>query len=326
MPPVPPEETGQERIHQDWETHPSWILGMEGLSTYAHWVNAVVLPIAFQWIEEYKPDVYATVPVELKDDVGVVMAAAFKLVKELPAYKIGLERSAAYEAAMADGKWNPSRTNPVWTGIVRKARAETAKAFTEQSPVLGDTPMGNQDGTGLRAIKEECTFLPPLVPPVPPAESGNGTGQRDWEMHPSWIAAMEALNAYGYWVSSVVLPIAFQWIEEHKPDVYANVPQELRDDVGVAIAAAFRLVKELPAYKRGLEKSTAYEAAMTDGTWDSSRTNPVWTGIVKKVRSETKDAFVQQASVLGNTSEDNAFADLTAESAPEQEYLEVASV
>jgi hypothetical protein len=120
-------------------------------------------------------------------------------------------------------------------------------------------------------------------------------------MHPSWIAGMESLNAYSDWVSSVVLPIAFQWIEEHKPEVYAAVPPDLKDDVGVAIAAAFKLVSELPAYKKGKEKSAAYEASSADPAWDSSKTNPVWTGIVKKIRTGTEEAFAEQSSVLGDT-------------------------
>ena len=98
-------------------------------------------------------------------------------------------------------------------------------------------------------------------------------------MHPSWIAGMEALNAYGDWVSSFVLPIAFQWIEENKPEVYAAVPEDLRDDVGVVIAAAFRLVKELPVYKTGMERSAAYQADVASGSHDSSKTNPFGRGL-----------------------------------------------
>jgi len=122
-------------------------------------------------------------------------------------------------------------------------------------------------------------------------------------MHPSWIAGMEALNAYSDWVSSFVLPIAFQWIEEHKPEVYASVPDELKDDVGVVIAAAFKLVKQLPAYQRGVEKTAAYEAELASGTYDPSRTNPVWTGITRKVRTRTNEAFAEQAPLLGDIEE-----------------------
>ena len=128
-------------------------------------------------------------------------------------------------------------------------------------------------------------------------------GQRDWETHPSWIAGMESFHAYCDWVSSVVLPIAFQWIEEHKEEVYATVPEELRDDVGVVIAAAFRLVKELPVYKSGLEKSAAYEADLASGAHDTSKTNPVWTGIAKKIRAGTEEAFAEQSTLLGDGTE-----------------------
>lgn len=145
-------------------------------------------------------------------------------------------------------------------------------------------------------IKVGCVYCPP--PCKKPRPHGD---PREWKMHPSWTSGMEALEDYNHWVNAVVLPIAFQWIEEHKPEVYANVPEELKDDVGVAIAAAFHLVKELPAYKQGLEKCAAYEAAGENGTWDSSKTNPVWTGIAKKVRTETNAAFAEQSSVLGDT-------------------------
>lgn len=111
---------------------------------------------------------------------------------------------------------------------------------------------------------------------------------------------MEALNAYGDWVSAVVMPIAFQWIEEHKADVYASVPPEYKDDVGVVINAAFQLVKQMPAYATGRQESDAYEAAMAAGTWDPSNTNPVWAGIVEKVRAETEEAFREKSSLIGD--------------------------
>jgi hypothetical protein len=146
--------------------------------------------------------------------------------------------------------------------------------------------------------KFNCDYCPP-----PGHHKPKGSGHQDWEMHPSWIAGIEALNAYSDWVNSVVLPIAFQWIDEHKPEVYASVPEELKDDVGVAIAAAFKLIKELPAYKRGMEKSATYEEGVAQGTWDVSKTNPVWTGIVKKVRAHTEESFMEHSSLLRDESE-----------------------
>jgi hypothetical protein len=147
----------------------------------------------------------------------------------------------------------------------------------------------------MRHVKVNCAYCPPHhhKPPL-------GEGPRDWEMHPSWIAGVEALNAYSDWVSSVVLPIAFQWIEEHRSEVYATVPEDLKDDVGVVMAAAFRLVKELSAYKNGMEKRADYEAAVAQ---DASKINPVWTSVVKKIRTGTEQAFREQASLLGDIPE-----------------------
>jgi len=149
----------------------------------------------------------------------------------------------------------------------------------------------------MKHVKLKCDYCPPTCPPKPSVQDG----PRDWETHPSWITGMEALNAYGDWVSSVVMPIAFQWIDEHRPEVYATVPEDLKDDVGVVMAAALKLVKELPAYKRGLEKCEGYEAAVAAG--DVSKINPIWTSIVKKVRTETKQAFAEEASLLGDIPE-----------------------
>lgn len=145
-------------------------------------------------------------------------------------------------------------------------------------------------------IKIGCVYWPP-----PCKNPRSGQDHPEWEMHPSWTAGIEALEDYNHWVNAVVLPIAFQWIEEHKSEVYAAVPEELKDDVGVAIAAAFHLVKELPLYKKGLENHQASQAARQNGSWDASKTNPVWTGIAQKVRTETQQAFAEQSSVLGDT-------------------------
>jgi hypothetical protein len=146
----------------------------------------------------------------------------------------------------------------------------------------------------MRHVKLECTLCPP--------DCGDLKHHRvrDWEMHPSWIAGIESLSAYSNWVSTVVMPIAFQWIEEHKTEVYAEIPEKYKDDVGVVMAAAFKLVKDLPAYKRELERSAEYDAALAGGTLDPSKLNPVWTGIVEKVRAETKEAFEEQAELLGD--------------------------
>ena len=144
-------------------------------------------------------------------------------------------------------------------------------------------------------VKISCKYCPP-----PPQKYPFGDGKQDWKMHPSWTSGVDALNTYNDWVSAVVFPIAFQWIEEHKAEVYATVPDELRDDVGVVIAAAFKLIEELPAYKNGLEKRADLEAAAANEPDGTARINPVWTGIAKKIRAGTEEAFEEQSSVLGN--------------------------
>lgn len=148
----------------------------------------------------------------------------------------------------------------------------------------------------MRHVKIVCTYTP-----THPREAEADAARKDWEMHPSWTAGMEALEDYSRWVSEIVLPVAFQWIEEHKAEVYATVPDELKDDVGVVMAAAFKLVKELPAYQRGAEQASAYEAARNEGTLESGKINPVWTGIAKSIRSKTKEAFAEHSSLLGET-------------------------
>jgi glutathionylspermidine synthase len=79
------------------------------------------------------------------------------------------------------------------------------------------------------------------------------------------------------------------------------VPAHLKDDVGTVIAAAFKLIKELPAYNRGIEKSAAYETAVANG--DTAKINPVWTSVVKKVRTSTEEAFAEHPSLQKDLSE-----------------------
>lgn len=141
----------------------------------------------------------------------------------------------------------------------------------------------------VRHLKHECNCCP--VAPGSPLTAP----PKDWEMHPSWIAGIEALHEYSHWVSSIVLPVAFQWIEEHRAEVYATVPHNLRDDVGTVLAAAFKLIRDLPAYKSGMDKAAAYEAAVANG--ETSSINPAWTQIVKKVRTETEAAFAKHPSL-----------------------------
>ena len=137
-----------------------------------------------------------------------------------------------------------------------------------------------------------------ICPPCPPPPVG---AVKDWEAHPSWTSGIAALNAYNQWVSDVVMPIAFQWIEEHKAEVYAHIPEDLKDDVGVVTAAAFELVKHLGAYQKGLVKYEEYQRALKDGTWDPTNLNPVWTSIAKEVREASDEIFDAHKDVLKDT-------------------------
>ena len=123
----------------------------------------------------------------------------------------------------------------------------------------------------------------------------------DWSTHPSLITGIEALDAYNRWVSEVLISIVFQWIEEHKDDVYKRVPKELNDDVGVVIASAFEIVKTMPNYLNGIKKAEEFEEDMKRGTVDLSTINPVWTDITRKIKEDTKRIFDDHQDVLKDT-------------------------
>ncbi len=144
--------------------------------------------------------------------------------------------------------------------------------------------------------KLATTYIIPPCPPPQPCEV-----PQDWEAHPSWMAGIQALNSYNHWVSEVVMPIAFQWIEEHKAEVYAHVPDHLKDDVGVVIAAAFDLIKPLGAFQKGLVKYDEFERARKDGTLDMTKINPVWSSIAKDIREATGESFDVHKDVLKDT-------------------------
>ena len=134
-------------------------------------------------------------------------------------------------------------------------------------------------------------------------KKGNGLcgAYPDWGMHPSWIAGVEGLDAYNRWVCEVLVPIVFQWIEEHKADVYQGIANENKDDVGVVVAAAFEIVKTMSSYQNGLQKAKEFEEAKETGTVDLKTINPVWTDIAQKVREDTKKIFDGKEDVLKGT-------------------------
>jgi hypothetical protein len=148
-------------------------------------------------------------------------------------------------------------------------------AVLTESTVSAATP-----GLGVLGPKTKCSY--PLNDPL---EALKAT-QHMWAQHPSLLAAMEDLMLYERWVSRVVLPIAFQWIEEHKLEVYKDVADDLKDDVGVVIAAAFDIVKTLPAEGDGIA---------------SRECNPVWSRIAQRIHDETRGAFAAEWKLLRET-------------------------
>ena len=164
---IPP--PGLPRL-EDWEDHPAWSTGMQFLEAYHHWVEDIVMPIAFQWIYEHYDYIYQENPEgwgkaklelpdylqdpnlkvsrENSDDVGVVIARAFAIVRELDAYKIALEKfENEFEPTRlaggidSDGNMRGKgvRLNPVWTDMTHRIRESTEQIFKEQKGVLDDT-------------------------------------------------------------------------------------------------------------------------------------------------------------------------------------------
>jgi hypothetical protein len=115
-----------------------------------------------------------------------------------------------------------------------------------------------------------------------------------WEMHPDWIQAIKALESYNLWVCEVVMPIAFQWIEEHKKEVYDGLPPDQHDDVGVVIAKAFQLVKEQAYYREGGKLTQDFEAELKSDKFDPATINPMWQRMspdLDKARESVKAGF-----------------------------------
>jgi hypothetical protein len=125
--------------------HPSFTLALQGLSDYERWVSSAVLPIAFAWIEDHKDEVYKKIRYEHRDDVAVVIAAAFELVQKTPAYIRGLQiREAGNDPEKIKviclnlGDLLVER-NPVWTAIETQNSSKVKSDWNRFKDVLDDT-------------------------------------------------------------------------------------------------------------------------------------------------------------------------------------------
>lgn len=123
-----------------------------------------------------------------------------------------------------------------------------------------------------------------------PTQSKCGSLTADWEGHPSWTIGQQAFGDFHNWVSGVVLPIAFQWIEEHHDEVYKDIPAELKNDVGVVIAKAFKLIEPTETYQRELRESQKLEDLRKSGKLNTNNLNLKWTKATKELRDALKRA------------------------------------
>jgi|UPI000684EBF4 hypothetical protein len=145
-------------------------------------------------------------------------------------------------------------------------------------------------------LKRNCNFMPIQCSPFALSRA-----YAPKELHPSLNIAIHSLDDFIHWVSGVVLPIAFQWIYENRTQVYAGIPDAKKDDVGVVIAAAFQLVKNLDAYKYGMDEFEKYCKDPEDPDSDDAKMNPVWEKITKDALQCITDAFQGQGESLSDT-------------------------
>ena len=137
-------------------------------------------------------------------------------------------------------------------------------------PDPGDPPIPNDLGSPL--------------PPKPP--------KRDWETHPSLMIALESLKSYHEWVDEILMPIAFMWIEEHKPQVYAEISDDqVHDDVGVVIAAAFKLVESHAVYQKWMSDTVKYGVPQDNKGTGYGELNNVWTKVAKGLRKAIHETY-----------------------------------
>ena len=106
------------------------------------------------------------------------------------------------------------------------------------------------------------------------------------DQHPSLYAAIEELMIYERWVSRVVLPIAFRWIDENKEEVYAGIKYEYKDDIGVVINAAFNAVmKKTPI--EGDHKTRAF--------------NPTWVEMIRSLEEARSAVLTTEGNPVDGT-------------------------
>jgi len=158
---------------------------------------------------------------------------------------------------------------------------------------MGTNTTSGPGGTCQPGINKKSTTLCLMAKrsnPVRPA----------WSDHPSYITGMEALEDFHEWVARIVLPIAFQWIQENYDAVYDRIDPDKRDDVGVVIATAYEMIQDLEGCQKYAELMENLASGKVQEP-DISTLNPVWTTITNTVRAASKQAFVGQEEFLDDT-------------------------
>ena len=138
-----------------------------------------------------------------------------------------------------------------------------------------------------QAVKTGCRYLcegsrPANTPPT----------TEDWAQHPALNVAIDGISIYANWVSRVVLPIAFLWINEHKDQICKNEDwDKLPDDVNRVVSAAFDLAKEQHYYKEGRIAFFEFQQGLRDGTFKVDDINRSWVEISKILRAKIREQF-----------------------------------
>jgi hypothetical protein len=123
-----------------------------------------------------------------------------------------------------------------------------------------------------------------------------------WEDHPALKLAFDCLNAYNYWVSQRVIPIAFQWIDEHHDEVYGQIPLEKHDDVGAVIASAFEIMRNNDKYNAKYKEGLDLAMQIENGDIEPSECNcnPMWAEVGSELQDHLAEALESHETQLLN--------------------------
>jgi hypothetical protein len=122
-----------------WQDHPHWLTGIQALENYHRWVETIVLPIAYEWIAENHETVYKGIPKDQWDDEGVVIAAAYQLVRHAKGFKKAQLKLEEFRKLEKTGRLKTKKLNPVWARVTGNIREATNKIFEKEKKHLKDT-------------------------------------------------------------------------------------------------------------------------------------------------------------------------------------------